>query len=105
MEYDQRDFFTEIEDSDVQGFVVIETAEDGEPGSLSGEESYRIAEKWNRSDRDGGPVWITYWMPAQALDNRIAEGSCKHTTTMSEEQFRGVLNLAGVEHQTEVATV
>lgn len=90
MEYDTKDFFVENEDKDVQGFVVIETDET---------EGYRIAEKWNRSEAQGGPVWITYWIPAGTLSARADRGECKKTTSVSDKQFRGVLNLAGVKKQ------
>lgn len=95
MEYQTKDFFTEVEASDVGGFVVIDTDET---------EGYRMAEKWNRPERDGGPTWLTYWISEQALQDRLDAGKCRHTTEVSDEQFQGILNLAGVSEQYEEAT-
>lgn len=96
MKFDTRAFFTELSDSDVDGFAVIET---------DSTEGYRMAEKWNRPERDGGPTWLTYWIPEEALLDRIQSGKCKQTTTLSHKQYRGVLKLADVFDEVETNTV
>jgi len=95
MEFTIKDFFTEKEANDVGGFVVIDTDEGGA--------GYRMAEKWNRPERDGGPTWLTYWISEEALQDRLDAGKCAHAKTISAKQFRGVLNLAGVSDQYQEA--
>jgi len=83
MEYEPGDFFTEHDDDAVKGFAIIETDES---------EGYRIAEKWQHSGN-----WTTYWRPADQLLERVVDGNCEKTKTLSDEQFNGLLKLAGVK--------
>lgn len=98
MEFNKRAFFAEKAETNVQGFIVIETSESG-PGY--GEPSYRMAEKWNRADGDS--MWVTYWIPAETLNARIERGDCAYAKDVSETQFKGVLNLAEVAEEVENA--
>ncbi len=94
MEFDPKAFFVEKEAHDVEAFVVIESSESG-PGY--GEPSYRMAEKWTPHDSD--PEWTTYWIPEETLLARIERGECAYAKDVSDKQFKGVLNLAGVTKQ------
>lgn len=90
MEYQTGAFFVEKEESDVQGFAIIETSEGGPE---LGEPSYRVAEKWNRPESEGGPAWLTYVIPEELLLARIERGECAYTKQMSNTQLNGVENL------------
>lgn len=94
MEYETGAFLTELEADDVSGLAIIEVNEDSE--------QYRIAEKWERPERDGGPVWLTYWITEEALADRMERGAVKFKQQLSDKQLRGVLNLAEVSHQYQV---
>lgn len=99
MDYTEQAFFSEHEADDVTGFAVIEVNEDSE--------QYRVAEKWNRPDSEGGPTWLTYWITEQALADRLSRDACSYKQQLSDKQYEGILNLADVSHQyqEEVAAV
>lgn len=99
MEFETKQFFTETEDSDIQGFVVVATSTDGGPITGESGTAYRIAEKWNRPEQDGGPVWTTYWIPEETLLARVERGECAPTKVVTDTQFKGVCNLAGIADQ------
>lgn len=86
MHYEPRQMFVELEDDDVEGFVIIDTDDT---------EGYHIAEKWTPDD--GEKRWSDYWLPVDHLDERLEQGHCKKSKFLTEKQFRGVLNLAGVK--------
>lgn len=87
MEFDQRDFFVD-EDPEVGGFCI------GEVNDTSGR--YRIIERWDRPEEDGGPTWITYWVSEDAMQARIESGQISHRQRVSEKQFEGFKSLAGL---------
>ena len=95
MKFDPKDFFVEKEASDVEGFVIIDSDEGGA--------GYRMAEKWEQEKRTPGSApnstWITYWLPEERLQERLSEEKCAHSRTITDTQFEGVLNLAGVLEQ------
>lgn len=99
MEYQRKDFFVEKESTGVDGFVVIDTDET---------RGYRVAERWEPpktpyiTNPQADSKWLTYWIPARSLAARVEAGKCEQTTTVSDKQFRGVMNLAGVDED-EVA--
>lgn len=78
MSFERRQFFREYDDPTVSGFTIIDT----------GEESYRIAEKWNRSD--GEPVWTTYWITESKLEDRIESDGCEPVGNLTDDQFQRV---------------
>lgn len=86
MEYDTKAFFSEHESGEVSGFAIIETDDDLE--------RHRIAEKWERPDDEGGPTWLTYWISADALTERIERDACSYKQQLSDKQFEGIMNLA-----------
>lgn len=94
MEYETGAFLTELEADDVSGLTVIEVNEDSE--------QYRIAEKWNRPESEGGPTWLTYWISEEALADRMERDAVEYKQQLSDKQLRGVLNLAEVSHQYQV---
>lgn len=77
-DHDTKEFFTELADNEVTGFVIIET----------GRGQYRLAEKWKRADDE--PKWVTYWVPAHQLESRLEDGLCEKKGTVSDEQFEAV---------------
>lgn len=93
MDYERGAYFTEMEDSDVSGTVVVEVDESGE--------QYRMAEKWDRPESDGGIIWHTYWITAEALNDRLEKDACAYVKQVSAKQFEGILNLAEIEDQVE----
>lgn len=94
MKFQTGAFFSELEDASVKGFAIVAVASSGGPISDHSGAAYRIAEKWQRSEVDGGPVWHTYWMDEQQLLTRVNEGKCKKAKTLSDKQLSGVKNLA-----------
>jgi hypothetical protein len=93
MEFDTGAFFSENEDDEVRGMAIIETAE--ERGPLGEVPAYRIAEKWEPAGEE--PQWVKYWMSAETLHARLQSGKCEYLKELSDDQFEGVLSLAGVE--------
>ena len=93
MKFDPKDFFVEKEASDVEGFVIIDSDEGGA--------GYRMAEKWEQEEKT---QWITYWLPEERLQERLSEERCAHSKTITDTQFEGVLNLAGVLEQHKEST-
>lgn len=88
MEYDTRAYFTEREADDVNGFIIVEVNEDSQ--------QYRVAEKWERDESDGGPTWLTYWIREAALLERERSGSIDYRKQLNDKQFEGVQNLAEI---------
>lgn len=98
MEHQPKDFFTDVAADSVGGFAIIETSES--------DERYRVVEKWERPESEGGPTWTVYWIRAVALEERKQDGSVQFKQQLSDKQFSGVLTLAGVDeqHSAEAAT-
>ena len=86
MRYTKGTYFVEQEDESVKGFSVIDLNKQSE--------QYQIAEKWKRTaspDR-----WITYWIPAARLLERVEEGKCQPKAQLSDKQFSQVC--AKIDH-------
>lgn len=97
--FETKDFFAEFEDPTVPGFFVIEVSDGDGPcrDRADAQGAYRIAEKWNRPNDDA--TWLTYWVSEDKLESRVNEGKCQFKRTATDEQFEGVLKLAGVSRE------
>lgn len=82
MEYNRKQYLSDNTDPTVKGLTIIET---------DSTEGYRIAEKWNRSD---GSTWVTYWIPAETLEQRATEGKVEPVGELSDKQFEQVCKLS-----------
>lgn len=78
MEYDTKTFFREHDDNRVSGFTIIEV----------GDGTYRMAEKWERPLKE--PVWTSYWIPEEQLNDRLDKDLCEPVGQLSDEQFEAV---------------
>lgn len=85
MEYEEKDYFSEHEYDDVNGFAVVEVKNG----------KYHIAEKWFRSgEEDDEPVeitkWIDYWVPESQLLDRVEAGLCEHKAKLTDDQYAAI---------------
>lgn len=78
MKYEQGLFFRENDDPDVGGFTIIEI----------GNDEYRLGEKWERNGESD--KWVSYWVPASHLDDRISTEQCERVGNLSDEQLESV---------------
>lgn len=77
MEFQTKDFFKEHDDTEVNGFTIIEVAE----------EQVRIAEKWERSK---SPTWTVYWIPKNRLESRCEAGACEKKGQVNDNQYEAI---------------
>lgn len=87
MDFDRKQYFTELADATVKGFTIIEHSDgDHEPtdDSAPSGPSVRVAEKWKRSH---GKKWHAYWIPISKLEERLSEEKVEYVGDLTDDQF------------------
>lgn len=83
MQFDRKQYISELADPTVNGMTIIELDEEGQ--------KYRIAEKWQRKD---GSRWETYWIEEAELLERIESDKAEPVGMLSDTQFEKVCQLS-----------